>query len=296
VPPASGLGTWDVSLFGLDPAQQHDFIFTKNSGIWNTTTVSLQDCWNNTSLGSFSWTNTVSSYTLSLPANTNIGMGVFSIAPTSTALIDLHNGYCYIDPKLLVTGTTYTVTYVFNNSVCSNVTGKFVITPAHVQLTVSSPTVCLGDSITLTAAGGTSYTWSPGGQSTPSITVTPTVNTTYTVAATVTSCTATSVASSSITVINCSTGLSANLTKEKNINIYPNPNNGAFSVFIPAGEADMYLIQVFNSLGQIIYSDKVFPQGNSMKKTIALPDKSKGIYTVIVQSKQNKFIQKMIVE
>lgn len=41
-------------------------------------------------------------------------------------------------------------------------------------------TICQGQSATLTAAGGGTYAWTPGGQTTASITVTPSVSTTYT--------------------------------------------------------------------------------------------------------------------
>jgi gliding motility-associated-like protein len=50
------------------------------------------------------------------------------------------------------------------------------------NITSTKDTICVGDAVTLNApAGGTSYTWSPGFQNTPSITVSPNVTTTYTV-------------------------------------------------------------------------------------------------------------------
>lgn len=44
-----------------------------------------------------------------------------------------------------------------------------------------APTVCAGSSTTLSATGAINYTWSPGGNTTSSIVITPTANTTYTV-------------------------------------------------------------------------------------------------------------------
>lgn len=61
---------------------------------------------------------------------------------------------------------------------------RYVPDPAcmlPVVVTASSNTICNGQSTTLTALGGISYSWSPGGQSTSSILVTPTTTTTYTV-------------------------------------------------------------------------------------------------------------------
>ena len=50
-----------------------------------------------------------------------------------------------------------------------------------IPITVNGGTICPGDSITLTASGATTYIWSPGNQTTASITVSPAVTTTYTV-------------------------------------------------------------------------------------------------------------------
>ncbi len=61
-------------------------------------------------------------------------------------------------------------------------------------MTVSNTTICAGQSGTLTAtpvlSGGT-FSWSPGGQTTASITVSPTVTTSYTCTYTLAGCTAT---------------------------------------------------------------------------------------------------------
>jgi len=62
-----------------------------------------------------------------------------------------------------------------------------LITPAYAE-------ICFGSSVTLTASGGASYQWNTG-QTTPSITVSPTINTTYTVNVTTQSgCTGTATA------------------------------------------------------------------------------------------------------
>ncbi len=55
---------------------------------------------------------------------------------------------------------------------------------AVLVITVNDATICPGDSVTLTASGATDYTWSPGGQTGPSITVAPSSTTVYTVTGT----------------------------------------------------------------------------------------------------------------
>ncbi len=60
---------------------------------------------------------------------------------------------------------------------------NLTFTPPVTITAVPSATICSGNSTTLQAAGATNYTWSPGGQTTSSIVVSPTTTTIYTVAA-----------------------------------------------------------------------------------------------------------------
>ena len=76
--------------------------------------------------------------------------------------------------------TTYTVTG--NNGMCSDVNTVSVTVGSALSIAVtpSVPSICIGNSGTLTASGATSYTWSTGSNST-SVVVSPTINTTYTI-------------------------------------------------------------------------------------------------------------------
>ena len=87
-------------------------------------------------------------------------------------------------PGATDTGTTV-LTMVVSNPPCPNDTAtvNIFITPAPIVTitTSSSPadTVCQGNSITLTATGGGTYTWSPGGAITDTVTVSPPVSAYY---------------------------------------------------------------------------------------------------------------------
>ncbi|MFM2226172.1 MAG: hypothetical protein RJA07_2374 [Bacteroidota bacterium] len=78
------------------------------------------------------------------------------------------------------TTTTYIVTSHLSNS---TVTKSIVIhvTPLTISATTNNSVICNGNSATLSATGGTSYTWMPGNLSGASVSVNPTANTTYTV-------------------------------------------------------------------------------------------------------------------
>ena len=61
--------------------------------------------------------------------------------------------------------------------------GKVMPNPS-ITVTASPTAICAGQTTTLTATGGTSYTWSPGGLTGSSVTVSPTTTTVYTVTGT----------------------------------------------------------------------------------------------------------------
>lgn len=85
--------------------------------------------------------------------------------------------------------TTYTLT-VTNNGCSSVVTKQVVVNNNNFSLSASNTSICLGQSVTLTASGGTAYSWTTGGTGS-SITVSPTTTTTYVVTITNGTCSAT---------------------------------------------------------------------------------------------------------
>lgn len=109
-----------------------------------------------------------------LTANVNPGGGTFSWVPGgfTTQSISVSPG----------STTTYTVTYTLNG--CTNTASGTVTVGGNPSVVVNSASICSGQSATLTATpnpGGGTYSWVPGGQTTQSITVSPSSTTTYTV-------------------------------------------------------------------------------------------------------------------
>jgi gliding motility-associated-like protein len=86
--------------------------------------------------------------------------------------------------------TTYYVEYVLNNCP-GNDSAVVTVNPLPSTLNLVDGAICLGESITLTAnpniTGGT-FSWSPGGQTTAAIAVSPAVTTTYSVSYQVNGC------------------------------------------------------------------------------------------------------------
>ncbi|MDT8411443.1 MAG: S8 family serine peptidase [Vicingaceae bacterium] len=98
-----------------------------------------------------------------------------------------------IDSVLYSTPGTYTTYLEIIGGGCSRYridSVTITVNPAPtISITSTADTICAGSSVTLTATGGTSYLWTPGGQTTNAITVSPTSTTTYNVAGTSGGCT-----------------------------------------------------------------------------------------------------------
>jgi PKD repeat protein len=109
-----------------------------------------------------------------------------------------------------VSGTSFTpstagagnfiLTYSIGSGTCLSTDTIRVTVNALPNVTVNSTTICSGQQTTLTANGATTYSWSPGGAATPTITVSPTSSITYTVSGTVTATGCINTAQGSITV------------------------------------------------------------------------------------------------
>lgn len=103
---------------------------------------------------------------------------------------------CYNTPG------SYTVTLQACNTIGCNTTTQNITVTASSSVTVNNATICSGSSTVLTAnpsTSGGSFLWSPGGETTQSITVSPSVTSTYTVTYTSSGCGATN-ATSTVTV------------------------------------------------------------------------------------------------
>lgn len=83
-----------------------------------------------------------------------------------------------------VSNTTYSVVGRAANGCTNTAISTVTVNPVPNILVSGTNTLCIGQSTTLTATGGTSYTWTPGGIVSPSIAVSPTTTTVYNVVGT----------------------------------------------------------------------------------------------------------------
>lgn len=142
-------------------------------------------------------------------------------------------------------------------------------------------TICRNNSSTLTATAGGSISWFNAPTSTVVLQTggafnTPTLTTgTYTFFAQTTNTCSTSLRTAIVVTVNACTGLSETSLADIKINIAPNPNNGNFNI-TTSFATENGMIEIYNSLGQLILKEKVEPNGNE----IHLREQSPGIYQV----------------
>ena len=118
---------------------------------------------------------------------TATGGGTYSWSPTT----GLSSGTSATPVATPTSTTTYTVTVDDGNGCIGTATITVQVDPAPV-VTVNSGTICVGESINLTASGAATYAWSPTTGLSPTtgatVTASPTTTTNYTVTGSTVGC------------------------------------------------------------------------------------------------------------
>ena len=88
------------------------------------------------------------------------------------------------------------------------------------------------------------------------------------------------------------TGIANDVQPKSRAIVYPNPNSGIFNIKVPSNSEQILIINVYNSVGQLIYS--VNPQVGTTQ--IALPESiTSGIYIYNIQGVNNRQSGKIVV-
>ncbi len=81
---------------------------------------------------------------------------------------------------------------------------------------------------------------------------------------------------------------------KNNFSIYPNPNNGSFTIQL--GElVDNYSVQIYDSTGRVIIENE-YNQTSELSQTIKMDSPSTGVYFVSIKSNDGVAVKKIIVE
>lgn len=90
------------------------------------------------------------------------------------------------------------------------------------------------------------------------------------------------------------TGVDA-IEESYELSVFPNPNDGNFTVSFNGVEKSNYVIEVRNTLGQSVYKEEVKDFMGNYSKSLSLEKYGKGIYTVSINNSQNQAVKKLIV-
>ena len=158
-------------------------------------------------------TGGASPYTYSINGGTFSGSSTFSnlSAGTYTVRVKESEGGCFTEKEVVITQPA---------AVVAAITGDLVI--------------CEGKSTTLTATGGTTYSWDNGGSGS-SITVSPTTTTTYTVTATKDGCTDQAQATVTVNALPTVTADDASVCAGSPVTLSASPSGGSWTKLTGSG-------------------------------------------------------------
>jgi len=161
--------------------------------------------------------------------NLNLPFSSAAVSPTitSTYTLTTSDGFCSLASLVTVT-----------------------VSPVPtVTLSSSKPTSCRGEAITISGNSAGNYVWNNNSAITPSITVSPLVNTVYNVTVTNSDgCSGTALLSQNVVLC---TAINEAETLTAGFRIFPNPNNGQFTVQNNETDSEK-VVEIYNTLGSLV--------------------------------------------
>ena len=205
----------------------------------------------------------------------------FTMTPSGAATYAYSNGSDVVTSSV---NASYTVTGTDANG-CENtaVSALSVNALPLVTAVTNNTLLCVGQTATLSVSGATTYTWSTT-DNTAAVAVSPTVQTTYTVNGTdANGCSNTTTVTQDVSLC---TGIVTLTNSNSSINLYPNPNNGLFTIELTSTSK----VIVTNALGQIVIAE-TFEAG---KHSLDIHNEATGVYFVKVIENNNQHIIKVV--
>ena len=204
----------------------------------------------------------------------------FTMTPSGATTYTFSNGSDVVTSSV---NASYTVTGTNANGCQNSAVSALSVNALPVVTAVTNNTLlCVGQTATLSASGATTYTWSTT-DNTTAVAVSPTIQTTYTVNGTdVNGCSNTTTVTQDVSLC---TGI-ASLSNTSLINLYPNPNNGLFTIELTSTSK----VIVTNALGQIVI-EATFEAG---KHSLDIHNEATGVYFVRVIENNNQYIIKVV--
>ena len=193
--------------------------------------------------------------------------------------------------SLIVTpasNTSYSVTGMDNfGCVLSGAVNVTVLQLPSVSASASSPMICRGESVTLTAVGADSYVWNNGETASSFDQV---INIDLPHSFTVTGTGANGCSSTAVVQVTVSNCLGLQDQDDIQLSVFPNPTTG--QIYIQGELAGVTAITVYDVTGKLVLQKRVV----SADGNIDISHLEKGIYYITVKTAQGDRTQKIIKE
>ncbi|MFI5195459.1 MAG: T9SS type A sorting domain-containing protein [Chitinophagales bacterium] len=207
---------------------------------------------------------------------------IYSTWSTPT-LINGNRIYCILNSSLNCPSPTPANSNVITMDLINNSPLVYISASAGPSVPPGSPVTF--SSIAYNAGPGALYQWSLNSTNVPGATnatyTLPSVTSYDTVSLIVTSimaCATPNFAKSTL-VVHAHTVSVANVTATfDNLELFPNPNNGSFTLKGDLQNTNTVSIDILNTLGQVVYGGKITTPGTQLNKTIDLCNLPNGIY------------------
>lgn len=82
----------------------------------------------------------------------------------------------------------------------------------------------------------------------------------------------------------------------QDLEIYPNPNDGKFTIRLESGDKEKTSITVTDANGKKVFQDKIKEFSGKYEKELNLKEHGPGMYTITIQNGNNKEVQKVMIK
>ena len=90
-------------------------------------------------------------------------------------------------------------------------------------------------------------------------------------------------------------GVGIRENKNLSFNVYPVPNNGVFTAEVSSGYSESYHIQIYNTLGVMVYKTEDFRVAGKHEEIIDVSFLPAGIYSVVFKNDQRQIVRKIFI-
>lgn len=192
----------------------------------------------------------------------------------------------------LSSGDVVTVTMTSSAGCVTSATATSTSTTVTVNAVPSTPSITANGAV-LTSSSATGNQWYLNGVLIPGATgqtYTATQDGDYTVVVTQNGCSSGASATSTVS------GLGVNeIENPYSLTVYPNPNNGVFTISFNADGKSKYQLELYNDIGQVVFTVEIDNYSGVYNKPVDLGAYARGVYTISLTSKEAGAYKKVIV-